>query len=54
MDTNHSIPSFSKVTNYDTSVLLYNSSSVTLHNMNIIATVMTNFTAILISCEHTR
>ena len=44
----HFIPSFSKVTNYHTSVILYNSSSVTVHDMNIIATVMTNFTAILI------
>ena len=44
----HSIPSFSKVTNHHTSVFLYNSSSVTVHDMNIIATVMTNFTAILI------
>ena len=44
----HSIPSFSKVTNYHTSVILYNSSSVTIHDMNIIATVITNFTAILI------
>ena len=44
----HSILSFSKVTNYDTSVFLYNSSSVTVHDMNIVATVMTNFTAILI------
>ena len=48
MYTRYSIPSFSKVTNYDTSVFLYNSSSVTVHDMNIIATVMTNFTAILI------
>ena len=46
--TRHSIPSFSKVTNYDTSVFLYNSSSVAMYNMNIIAAVMTNFTAILI------
>ena len=44
----HSIPSFSKVTNYHTSVFLYNSSSVTIHDMNIIATIITNFTAILI------
>ena len=44
----HSIPSFSKVTNYHTSVILYISSSVTVHDVNIIATVMTNFTAILI------
>ena len=43
-----SIPSFSKVTNYHTSVFLYNSSSVTVLDMNIIATVMTNFTAVLI------
>ena len=38
---------FSKITDYHTSVFLYNSSSVTIHNMNIIAAVMTNFTAIL-------
>ena len=41
-------PYFSKITNYHTSVFIYNSSSVTVHDMNIIATVMTNFTAILI------
>ena len=41
-------PSFSKITDYHTSVFLYNSSSVTICNMKIIATVMTNFTAILI------
>ena len=41
-------PSFSKVTNYDTSLFVYNSSSVTVHDMNIIATVMTNFTTVLI------
>ena len=40
--------SFSKITDYHTSVFLYNSSSVTICNMKIIATVMTNFTAILI------
>ena len=44
----NSVLSFSKITNYDTSVFLYNSSSVTLHNMNIVTTVITNFTAILI------
>ena len=44
----HTMPSFSKVTNYHTSVFLCNSSSVTVHDMNIIATVITNFTAILI------
>ena len=44
----HTMPSFSKVKNYHTSVFLYNSSSVTVHDMNIIATVTTNFTAILI------
>ena len=44
----HTMPSFSKVTNYHTSVFLYNSSSVTVHDMNIVATVITNFTAILI------
>ena len=45
-----STSSFSKITDYDTSVILYNSSSVTMHNMNIniIAAVVTNFTAILI------
>ena len=48
MYATHSIPSFSKVIKYDASVFLYNSSSVTLHSMNIIVTVMTNFTAILI------
>ena len=41
-------PSFSKITDYHTSVFLYNSSSVIIYNMEIIATVMTNFTAILI------
>ena len=41
-------PSFSKITDYHTSVFLYNSSSVTICNMKIIANVMTNFTAILI------
>ena len=41
-------PSFSKITDYHTSVFLYNSSSITICNMKIIATVMTNFTAILI------
>ena len=40
-------PSFSKITDYHASVFLYNSSSVTIYNMEIIATVMTNFTAIL-------
>ena len=44
----HTMPSFSKVTNYHTSVFVYNSSSVTVHEINIIATVITNFTAILI------
>ena len=41
------LPSFI-TTDYHTSVFLYNSSSVTICNMKIIATVMTNFTAILI------
>ena len=40
--------SFSKITDYHTSVFLYNSSSVTICNMKIIATVMIHFTAILI------
>ena len=40
--------SFSKVTNYYTSLFLYNSSSVITYNININATVNTNFTAILI------
>ena len=39
---------FSKVTDYYTSLLLYNSSSVIIYNMNIIATVNTSFIGILI------
>ena len=39
---------FSKVTQYRTSVFLYNSSSVIISNMDVIATVMKSFTAILI------
>ena len=46
-NSGHSVPSFSNITVYHTSVLLYNSSSVTICNMSISATVMTNFTAIL-------
>ena len=42
-----SVPSFSKVTDYHTSVFLYNSSSVTIYNISITATIMTSFTAIL-------
>ena len=41
-----SVP-FGKITDYHTSVFLFNS-SVTMYNMNIIATVMTSFTAILV------
>ena len=42
-----SIP-FSKVMNYYTSLLLWNSSAVIIYKMNINATVSTSFTAILI------
>ena len=40
---------FSKVTQYHTSVFLYNSSSVIISNMDTIATAMTSFSAILIA-----
>ena len=39
---------FSEVTQYHTSVFLYNSSSVVISNMDVTATVITSFTAILI------
>ena len=39
---------FSKVTQYHTSVFLYNSSSVVISNMDVFAIVMKSFTAILI------
>ena len=39
---------FIKVTEYHTSLFLYNSSSVTISDINAIATIMTSFTAILI------
>ena len=45
--TRDTVP-FIKVTQYHTSVLLYNSSSVTISDMDVIATVMTSFTAILV------
>ena len=43
----HSI-SFSKVTDYYTSLFLWNSSSVTIYNMNINVTINTSFIAILV------
>ena len=43
---------FSKVTQYHTSVFLYNSSSVIISNMDVIAIVMKSFTAILIVNIH--
>ena len=43
-----SITPFSKVTDYCTSLLLYNSSSVIIYNMNINATINTSFIGILI------
>ena len=39
---------FIKVTQYHTSVLIYNSSSVIISDMDVVATVMTSFTAVLI------
>ena len=42
------MPSFSKVTNYHTSMFLYNSSSVTVHDMNIIAIIITNFIGVAV------
>ena len=45
--TRDTLPSIT-VTQYHTSVFLYNSSSVIISDMNAIATVMKNFTAILI------
>ena len=43
----HSI-SFSKVTDYYTSLFIWNSSSVTVYNMNINVTINTSFIAILV------
>ena len=43
---------FSKVTQYHTSVFLYSSSSVTISDMDVIATITASFTAVLIVNIH--